>query len=275
VASTTTLSPRSTSPTTQPHAAATRRKVDWRSYASVYDDMAAINPAYAELVARYRGFLASRELSAGDLIVDLGAGTGNFSLEAAALWPGCRVLHVDADEGMNARAAVKREERGLRNLEILSADADAFAVKDGSASVVTAVHALYTFRDPDAVVRRIYDWLRPGGMVFACDPGRVIDVRDWARYLFRASLLDRGLWHTARVFYRAREVARQNRRIASAQTRGTYWLHDLSSFRGTFEAAGFVVQNSWVTYRGISDALLAVKPESDPAAEAHHPSAAI
>lgn len=239
---------------------AARRRVDWRSYASVYDEMAAINPAYAELVARYRGVLAACALEPDDLIVDLGAGTGNFSLEAAALWPGCRVLHVDADEGMNARAASKREARGLANLEIVAEDADAFGLEDGTASLVTAVHALYAFRDPEAVVRRMHGWLRPGGTVFACDPGRVIDVRDWARYLFRASLLDRGLWHTARTFYRAREVARQNRRIASAQAGGTYWLHDLTGFRRTFEDAGFVVHDAWVAYRGCSDVLIASKP---------------
>lgn len=275
MASSTALSPGSSPGPILAPAGASRRAVDWRSYAAVYDDMAAINPAYAEQVARYRAFLATCELRAGALLVDLGAGTGNFSLEAAALWPGCRVRHVDADEGMNARAAAKRDERGLVNLEIVAADADAYDMQDGTADLVTAVHALYAFRDPEDVVRRIARWLRPGGTVYACDPGRVIDVRDWARYLFRASLLERGPWHTVRVFYRAREVARQNRRIARAQTGGTYWLHDLASFRATFESAGLVVQDTWLAYRGISDGLVAIKPRSSSDVADRHPSAAI
>ena len=77
-----------------------------------------------------------------------------------------------------------------------------------------SVHALYAFPDPAAVIRRMFRWLRPGGSVFACDPGRPLDMTEWARYLFQSSRAERGWLRTAWLFWRGRDVARQNRRIA-------------------------------------------------------------
>ncbi len=80
-------------------------RVDWHSYPAVYDLMTELNPAYQELVDSYRRFLATQWLHPDDLILDLGAGTGNFSLVAADEWPLCRVLHVDASEAICWRMA--------------------------------------------------------------------------------------------------------------------------------------------------------------------------
>lgn len=95
--------------------------VDWRSYAAVYDLMAEINPAYQELVDAYRRFATQLWLHPDDLLLELGAGTGNFSLVAADEWPKCRVLHVDANEGMNDQARRKREALGLTNVDMRTA----------------------------------------------------------------------------------------------------------------------------------------------------------
>lgn len=76
-------------------------RVDWRSYAAVYDVMAEANPAYQALVDDYRAFVGRLRLRSGDVLVDVGAGTGNFALTAADAWPQCHVLHVDADDAMN------------------------------------------------------------------------------------------------------------------------------------------------------------------------------
>lgn len=233
---------------------------DWNAYAAVYDLMAEHNPAYQDLLATYRAFLGSLPLRPGDVLVDVGAGTGNFSLSAASAWPRCRVLHVDATEAMNARARAKRRQLGCSNAEIHTADAAAFELPDDSAAVVTVVHALYTLAAPEAMVERIFRWLRPGGAVFACDAGRPIDVAEWTRYIVGHTLADRGPVAAARLLWGARSAIRQNRRIAQAQDRGTYWRHDAAAFRATFEAAGFEIIEARGAYRGVSDLVIAQKP---------------
>ncbi len=234
--------------------------VNWQSFAAVYDVMAEINPAYRELNEAYRTFLGGLQLRAGDVLVEVGAGTGNYTVAAAEAWPACHVLHVDASDEMNARARSKRAARGLGNLEIRTADADTLDLPDDSASLITAVHALYAFDDAPAVIRRMFRWLRPGGAVWACDPCSPLDVGEWQRYIFKSSCRERGVVRTAQLFWRARDAARQNRRIGRALEGGGYWGKDPATFRGAFEEAGFEVTELTSVYRGLSHRIIAQKP---------------
>lgn len=249
---------------------APRPNVDWQSFASVYDVMADLNPAYRDLNAEYRQFLKGLRLRPGDRLVEVGAGTGNYSLAAAEVWPNCHVLHVDASSEMNARARQKRAERGLGNVEIRTANADAFDEQEGSVALVTAVHALYAFADAPALIARMYRWLRPGGAIWAVDPCGPLDVGEWQRYIFRRSCSERGVLRTVGLFWRARNAARQNRRIGQALDSGAYWGKDPAVFRAAFEDAGFEVSTMRTTYRGLSHLLVAQKPVAIARAERLH-----
>ena len=234
--------------------------VDWRSYAAVYDVMAEANPAYRALVDDYRRFVGGLRLRPGDVLVDVGAGTGNYTLAAAEAWPQCHVLHVDADDGMNHRARAKRAATGFGNLEIRTAGIDAFDLPDESAALVTAVHSLYTFPDPHAAIAKMFRWLRPGGALFACDPGAPHLQSGAGEAAFDAHVPEDVAGPLAYIERRAREVIRQNRRIGRAVDAGTYWRHDASTFRTAFEQAGFEVAETRSVYRGVSDLVIAQKP---------------
>jgi ubiquinone/menaquinone biosynthesis C-methylase UbiE len=238
---------------------AVSERVDWQSYAAVYDLMTELNPAYQELVDSYRRFLATQWLHPDDLILDLGAGTGNFSMVAADEWPLCRVLHVDASDAMVAQARRKSSALGLQNIDFCTEDVADLDLPPESAALITVVHALYSFPDPIAVIHQLFRWLTPGGTVFACDPGRPLDMREWTRYIFRSSAAERGWLETARLFWRARGVVGQNRRIARGQADGAYWRHDLHGFAEAFADAGFDVMQCRPAYRGASDLLIARK----------------
>lgn len=240
--------------------------IDWRSYASVYDVMAELNPAYRQLLDDYTAFVARLDLAPGDVLVDLGAGTGNYSLAAAGARPGCRVVHVDASAAMNDLARAKAVSRGLANVEIRTCSVDGFDPPEGSVALVTAVHSLYTFPDPPAVALRIGRWLRPGGVVWAVDPSGRMEVGEWRRYIFRHSCRERGLGRTLAMLWRARAVAAHNRRIDAALTRGELWGKDAAALCSAFEAAGLVVSELSATYRGCSHRLVAHKPTMRPGA---------
>src|SRR5947208_5165189 len=60
-------------------------------------------------------FLRSWGLDTSSVVVDLGCGTGQFALAAAAL---CRcVVAVDVSPLMRERLRLKRDEAGLKNVE--------------------------------------------------------------------------------------------------------------------------------------------------------------
>jgi ubiquinone/menaquinone biosynthesis C-methylase UbiE len=235
--------------------------VDWSSYAEVYDLMAENNPAYQDLIGEFRSAISLWQLEPQSMLADLGAGTGNFSLELAKAFPACQVSHVDADAEMNRSAVRKAARQSAGNFHCVTSDVQLTSFQPGSQSAITTVHALYAFPQPRSLFTRIFEWLRPGGYLLACDPGRIVNVSDWAGFLLRASLARQGVWRTARLFYRGRAVARQNRLIAKAQKEGVYWTHSHAEFRAAIEAAGFDVQSARETYRGYSDFVVARKPQ--------------
>lgn len=235
--------------------------VDWSAYAEVYDLMAANNPAYQHLVAAMRTSVSSWCLRPGAAIADLGAGTGNFSIELAQLFPQCTVWHLDIDRVMVERAQTKALALGLDNMRFLTSPVDAATFAPGTLDGVVTVHALYAFPEPRKVISHLFDWLRPGGYLFACNAGRQLDMADWSKYLLGESVKRRGLLGTVKFFYRAREVSAQNRRIAALQRAGIYWTHSHEEFRQSFVAAGFTIRRSLVAYRGASDIVEARRPE--------------
>lgn len=235
-------------------------RTNWYRYAVVYDLMTDNNPAYQELVHIFHAALDNHRFNANDLLVDIGAGTGNFSLDLAKRYKESRVLHVDSNIQMNVLAQEKAKKRALTNIDILTYDTTDISFVDNSISAIVCVHFLYVLRDPRLFIGKMYRWLKSGGIVFACDPGRTVNVNDWFQYLFKASYKKHGLLKTLALFYRGRAVAQQNRYISTAQKRGVYWLHSHEDFCQAFTSVGFDVISSQTAYRGISDIVICRKP---------------
>lgn len=223
----------------------------------------AYNPAYQDLVARFEATIRGWSLPPGGTIIDVGAGTGNFSLRWARSFPGSPVVHVDLDPGMNAEADRKARAAGIANLRVLTCSIEDASFAPGGAAAVSSVHALYTFPRPQATLARLYDWLAPGGRAFFCDPGRPLDMRDWTRYFAGHLMRTLGPARTAQVFWRGREIIRQNRAIRRAQIDGRYWTHSPAAFRAAVEAAGFEVEHADTCFRGYSDLVVARRPSGD------------
>ena len=234
-------------------------EVDWSSYAQAYDLMAENNPAYQDILERFKAETNKWALPPQSTLCDLGSGTGNFSLALASSFPHCRVLHIDADEKMNELAQHKAKGNQISNIEFITRDVETLSFDAQSLSVITSVHALYPLQHPQALIARLYEWLKPGGYLFVCDLGRVLNVKDWAAYLFVESIRKHGLAHTLGLFYRGRAIAKHNRHISRFQRTGAYWTHGQSTFRKVFEQAGFEVVSCECAYRGYSDIIVCRK----------------
>jgi ubiquinone/menaquinone biosynthesis C-methylase UbiE len=235
--------------------------VDWHSYAEVYDLMADNNPAYQDLVAQFKHAIAEWCVEPRSTLADLGAGTGNFSIELAQAFPACHITHLDANAEMNRVAERKAKARRVQNLCFTTTDIATAPFRPNSLAAITTVHALYAFPHPRAVIAKMFEWLEPGGYLLACDAGRMVKVSKWAVYLLSEFCQRHGLWRTAQFYYRARVVTRQNRLIAKAQRDGRYWSHTHAEFRAAIESAGFEILTAREVYRGNSDLVVAYKPE--------------
>lgn len=234
-------------------------EVNWEVYASAYDLMAKNNPAYQNIIEIVRQESTKWPMNAGDIIVDLGAGTGNFSTLLSSLFPQATILHIDSCREMNASALDKASSLQCLNFQIRERDISILDFPAGSLSAVVCVHSLYAFPNAIEMISKIHQWLRPGGHLFACDLGRPMNVIDWARYIFRESYKRDGLLVTLHRFWKGRIVAKQNRKILASQKNGAYWMHELPDYRNAFEQSGFSIIHSQECYRGYSDLVVAIK----------------
>jgi SAM-dependent methyltransferase len=127
--------------------------------------------------------LRSRGLDASSVVVDLGCGTGQFALTAAAL---CRrVVAVDVSPLMREALRRKRDDADLGNLEIADAGFLTYEHTGDPADVVYSRYALHHLPDfwKAIALSRLADMLRRGGVLRLWDVVYSFEPRDAERQI--------------------------------------------------------------------------------------------
>jgi ubiquinone/menaquinone biosynthesis C-methylase UbiE len=102
-------------------------------------------------------------LEADDVVADIGAGTGYFSLPIATRVPRGRVLAVDIQQEMLDIIASRTKSAGVRNVELLLATETDPRLPPGSVDLVLIVDAYHEFSHPREVMTGIVKGLKTGG----------------------------------------------------------------------------------------------------------------
>ncbi|HBT47758.1 MAG TPA: ubiquinone biosynthesis protein UbiE [Peptococcaceae bacterium] len=109
-------------------------------------------------------------------ILDIGCGTGNFSIELARL--GARVTGIDVSEPMLEKAREKAAREGV-TVRFLRADARRLPFEEGTFDAVVSVTALEFVTDLRAALQEAYRVLRAGGRLVV---GVIGGNSAWSRY---------------------------------------------------------------------------------------------
>jgi len=101
----------------------------------------------------------------GMRVLDLGCGWGSFSLWVAEHHPGCRVLAVSNSAPQREHIERRCRERGLANVEVVTADVNDFEPA-GLFDRVVSIEMFEHVRNHEPLMARIARWLAPGGRLF-------------------------------------------------------------------------------------------------------------
>lgn len=231
----------------------TTSEINWAAYSEHYDLLCESNDAYSEIVDAFIKFCRERQLSNDLRVVDLGAGTGNFTLKMTEYFSEGQIFHVDANEEMNKIANAKYDRIAINKPIIIESEVQSIEFPEKSIDLIVCVNALYAMQPQLLVLRKIYDWLKPGGLFYIIDLGRPMDARDWGLHFLKTAARQRWLLKYIRDSFRAREVIKQNKITTLAQESGRYWTHDTNEFGNTLEGVGFTVETLHSCYRGYAD----------------------
>ncbi len=134
----------------------------WNRMAKNYDSRVSkkYSRAYESTISLSRGLLRNK-----DTVLDYGCGTGITTIELAGR---VRKIHaIDTAQSMIRVASAKKEEKGLDNIEFLIGDIFDQRLEEEYFDAVTAFNVLHFQEDIDAVVKRIYRLLKPGGLLLS------------------------------------------------------------------------------------------------------------
>jgi cyclopropane-fatty-acyl-phospholipid synthase len=105
------------------------------------------------------------DLRDGQQVLELGCGWGSLSLWMAERFPNSRILAVSNSRGQRAYIEQEARQRGLRNLDVRTADMNTFDA-GGRFDRVVSVEMFEHIRNHHALLARIGTWLEKDGRLF-------------------------------------------------------------------------------------------------------------
>lgn len=135
-----------------------------RKYSCCLFDTPAATLEDAELAALEKT-VEHADLHDGMHILELGCGWGSLSLHMAARFPRSRILSVSNSASQRATIERRAEELGLANLEVVTADMNAFDTKERFDRIVS-VEMFEHMSNWSELLERCRRWLKPEGRLF-------------------------------------------------------------------------------------------------------------
>jgi tRNA (cmo5U34)-methyltransferase len=207
------------------------------SVASVFDDMIRRSvPGYATVIGMTKVF-AEHYAQADSVCYDLGCslGASTLAMRKGITRPRCRIVAVDNSAAMVKRCRELAEaEVSAVPVEVRLADIQEVAIENASLVVMNFTLQFLPPDKRDAMIRRIYDGLRPGGMLLLSEKTCFADADKQA--------FETDMYHEFKKLmgYSEMEVAQKRKALENVLLPET-----LDTHRKRLETAGFARTYLW------------------------------
>jgi 2-polyprenyl-3-methyl-5-hydroxy-6-metoxy-1,4-benzoquinol methylase len=111
---------------------------------------------------------AKRHLEESDVVLDYGCGTGTTACELASHV--AEIQGIDISTRMIELSTQKAHVKAVDNVSFAQADIFDEGYSKGSFDVVLAFNMLHTIPDPQRIVRRVHELLKPEGLFISVTP---------------------------------------------------------------------------------------------------------
>ena len=105
------------------------------------------------------------QLSDGQGILELGCGWGSLTLWMAERYPASRIVGVSNSNSQREHILAQCQARGLNNVRIITHDVNTLTLNERFDRVVS-IEMFEHMRNYASLLKRISDWLKPGGKLF-------------------------------------------------------------------------------------------------------------
>jgi len=110
--------------------------------------------------------IAAMELKPGDIVADIGSGSGYFTRRLAkAVLPGGKAYGVDIQPEMNAILAENCKKEGITNVEIILGDEADPKLPSGSIDWMLLVDVYHEFQQPEPMLAKMREALKSSGRI--------------------------------------------------------------------------------------------------------------
>lgn len=142
----------------------------YRKYAENYDLAVKFYHLLGIKIGKYRKMTVDAlELSKGDIVVELGCGTGlNFALVLDKIGPDGKLIGVDITDKMLGQAKKRVEKNYWKNVELVHSDIAKYQFPE-DVDGIFATGAIQYSPEYDKIIKQGYDALKPGKKIVVMD----------------------------------------------------------------------------------------------------------
>jgi ubiquinone/menaquinone biosynthesis C-methylase UbiE len=158
---------------------AERAARSWRVAQTIYsaEELASLPPSVVESALGLGHPVRDAELREGEVVLDIGCGTGiDLLLAASAVGDTGKVIGLDLTPEMVDLARAHVATQGLTNVELLLAPMEAIPLPDASVDVIISNGVFNLSHDKDRAFAEAQRVLQPGGRMVVSDMLLVADL---------------------------------------------------------------------------------------------------